>query len=294
MWTKIKFVGLFASVSVLALSGVVQADAVLDDDGKIIDHEHQHKEHVQLEAGGDKLFPEDLIPGTVGAWLGFGSDYNWRGVSQTMDSPSVQAELDYSVNITEATQFYVSVWASNVDYPAAFMNEAETLELDAWGGFRGEFPGVAGLTWDIGAWGYTWPGQNVPIDFVEVYAGLGYDFGVASVKGKIFYSPNTYNNPKGWGETSQYYTADVSIPLPKGLSLGLHVGRWEIDDNAWVGYPDYTDWKVGINVPFVWGLNVELAYIDTDVDETPAAGKVGCGLDCDERFYFFVSKTFGE
>ena len=261
MCTKIKQVVFLACA--LALSGGVQAE-------------------------GDKLFPDDLIPGTVGAWLGFGSDYNWRGVSQTTDNWSVQAELDYSVNITEATQFYVSVWGSNVDYRTAFRH-AETLELDALGGFRGSLPFAEGVTWDLGAWGYTWPGQKTDIDFVEVYAGLGYDFGIASVKGKIFYSPDTYNSPTE--EDSQYYTGDVSIPLPKGLSLGLHVARWEIDNNTWVGYPDYTDWKVGINVPFILGLNVELAYIDTDVDEADA-DEVGCGLDCNERFYVFVSKTF--
>lgn len=254
MWTKIKFVGLLACA--LTLSGVAQAEE-------------------------DKLFPDDMIPGELGAWLGFGSDYNWRGVSQTLDAPSVQAELDYSVGITEATTFYISIWGSNIDYDDCC---DETVEFDAWGGFKGSFPFAEDLTWDIGLWGYMWPGQSTDLDFFEIYGGLGYDFGLASVSAYIYYSTDTYNDPEK--EDSQYYTADLSIPLPKGLSLNFHVGLWEIENNAWVGYPDYTDWKIGMGIPLPLGLDLEVAYIDTDVDDAE------CALDCDERLFIFMSKTF--
>jgi uncharacterized protein (TIGR02001 family) len=188
MWTKIKFVGLFAFA--LALSGVAQAE-------------------------DDKLFADDLIPGTVGVWLGFGSDYNWRGVSQTGDEPSVQAEFDYSVDVTDATSFYISVWGSNVDFGAG---DDASVEMDIWGGLTGSLPFAEGLTWDIGMWGYFWPGYNGDIDFYEVYGGLGYDFGLASISGYIYYSPDFID----LGDDSQYYSGDISIPLPKGLSLNFH------------------------------------------------------------------------
>ena len=255
MWTKIKLVGLLACA--LAMSGVAQAEE-------------------------DTLFPDDLIPGEIGAWLGFGSDYNWRGVSQTGDEPSVQAEFDYSVDVTEATSFYISVWGSNVDFGG---DDDATVEMDIWGGLTGSLPFADALTWDIGLWGYFWPGYNVDIEFYEIYGGLGYDFGVASVGAYIYYSPDFINS----SSDSQYYSGDVSIPLPKGLSLNFHVGKFEFDDNASTGFSNYTDWKVGVGIPLPLAVDLEVAYIDTDANGD--AGDCG-GLDCDERLFIFVSKTF--
>ena len=251
MWTKIKLIGLLACA--LVMSGGAQA--------------------------GDTLFPEDSFPGELGAWLGFGSDYNWRGVSQTGDEPSVQAEFDYSVNVTEATSFYISVWASNVDFGAG---DDASIEFDACGGLTGSLPLADGLTWDIGAWGYTYPGYNVDANFYEIYGGLAYDFGVASVDGHIYYSPDFANT----SSDSQYYAGDVSIPLPKGLSLNFHVGKFEFDDNASAGLPNYTDWKVGVGIPLPFAIDLDVSYIDTDMDEDDLGDAVG------SRLFVFVSKTF--
>jgi uncharacterized protein (TIGR02001 family) len=232
-----------------------------------------------LEA--DSLIPDDAIPGGFGGYTGFGTEYNWRGVSQTDEEPSVQGEIDYSVGVSDAIDFYVSVWGSNVDFGDG---DEASLEIDYFGGFTGGLPGAPGLTWDIGGIGYTYPGvdSSLNYDFAEAYGGLGYDFGVASAAAYVHYTPDFF------GDTGDavYYFGDIGIPLPKNLSLGFHVGRFEFDEGIEVvGLPDYTDWKIGLTVA-VLGFDLEFAYIDTDIDEDE------CGDICDSRFYFFASRSF--
>lgn len=232
-------------------------------------------------ARAEALIAADAIPGSFGGYAGFGTEYNWRGVSQTDEEPSVQAEIDYSVDLNEIAAFYVSVWGSNVDFGDG---DEASLEIDYFGGLSGSIPQAPGLTWDIGGIGYTYPGvdDSLDYDFAEAYGGLAYDFGVASVTAYVQYTPEFF------GDTGDavYFWGDIGVPLPKGVSLGLHVGRFEFDEGiAVVGLPDYTDWKVGVTVP-VLGFDLEFAYIDTDIDDDE------CGDICDSRFYFFASRSF--
>lgn len=232
----------------------------------------------------DPLIPDDAIPGEIGGYTGLGTEYNWRGVSQTDEEPSVQGEIDYSVGVSDNVDFYVSVWGSNVDFGDG---DGASLEIDYFGGFTGGLPAAPGLTWDVGGIGYTYPGSesDPDYDFAEAYFGLGYDFGVASASAYVHYTPEFF------GETGDavYFYGDIGIPLPKDLSLGLHVGRFEFDEGIGVvGLPDYTEWKVGLVVP-VKGIDLEFAYIDTDIDEVECFG--GTEL-CEARFYFFASRSF--
>ncbi len=228
----------------------------------------------------------DEFPGEFGGYTGFGTEYNWRGVSQSDEEPSVQGEIDYSVGLSDAVDFYVSVWGSNVDFgatPDAFGDA--TIEIDYFGGFTGGL-GAAGLTWDIGAIGYTYPGvdSSANFDFVEAYGGLAYDFGVASASFYIYATPELF----GDSGDAQYYSGDIGVPLPNGLGLGFHVARFVIDENDTFGLPDYTDWKIALTVA-VLGFDLEFAYIDTDMSETECFG--GSEL-CEARFVFFASRSF--
>jgi uncharacterized protein (TIGR02001 family) len=259
MGTKIKAISLFVcAAALLAWPGGVRADS---------------------------LIPDDAIPGEFGGYVGFGTEYNWRGISQSDEEASVQGEIDYSVGVSDAITFYVSVWGSNVDFgnDGSDLGDA-TLEIDYFGGFSGEIPGAPGLGWDIGGIGYTYPGvaDEADFDFAEAYGGLSYDFGVASALAYVHYTPEFFGNT---GD-AVYFFGDVGIPLPKGLTLGGHVGRFEFDDNTAVALPDYTDWKISLTVALL-GFDLEFAYIDTDISDTECGSSV-----CNERFYFFASRSF--
>ncbi len=241
---------------------------------------------VLLCAGGvhaDSLFPEDEFPGEFSANVALGTEYIFRGISQTDEEPTIQGGFDYGVGIADTVDFYVGSWASNVDFNDG--DEAH-IEIDYYGGFTGGFAAIPGLSWDIGSLYYSYPGaaDELDYDYVEGYVGLGYDFGVASLSVAANLSPEFF----GDSGDAQYYALDAEVPLPKGLTLALHGARQEIDENETFGTPDYWDWKVALVVP-VLGFDLEFAYIDTDLTETECFG--GSEL-CEARFVFVGSRSF--
>ncbi len=65
----------------------------------------------------------------------------------------------------------------------------------------------------VGGIGYLYPSSATGANFnwFEIYGGLSYNFGVASVSGRVYYSPDYVNL-----STSQfYYTAGVSVPVDR-------------------------------------------------------------------------------
>lgn len=230
----------------------------------------------------DSLLPADAIPGDFSATTLFGTEYVFRGISQTDDGePTIQGSLDYGVGVLDGVDFYVGVWGSNVDF-----GTDGHIEIDYYGGFAGEVPGVPGLGWDIGGIGYTFPSSpDSNFDFAEGFIGLSYDFGIASA------SAYAWLTPEFSGETgdAQYFNVDAEVPLPIGdVALVLHGAHQSFDENEAFGLPDYWDWKIALAVPLL-GFDLEFAYIDTDIDESECFG--GAKV-CEERFVFLGSRSF--
>ncbi|HAI96363.1 MAG TPA: hypothetical protein DCL50_02870, partial [Methylococcaceae bacterium] len=88
------------------------------------------------------------------------TDYVWRGVSQTDGSPAIQGGFDADLG----NGLYAGVWGSNVDFGGD-----ESMELDVYAGWAGEFNGV-GV--DVGVLHYAYPTSGTETDFTEVYVGL--------------------------------------------------------------------------------------------------------------------------
>jgi uncharacterized protein (TIGR02001 family) len=200
---------------------------------------------------------EETSPHTVTGNLSLTNDYRYRGVSQTFEDPAIQGGFDYA----HSSGVYLGTWASNV-------SEAElagaNIEWDIYGGYTlsmGDF-GI-----NVGGLYYWYPGKDEaaagfdPNTF-EVYAGVTWKW--INLK----YSRTT---TKWFGvadsEGSGYYEANVTVPLPADISLGLHYGFQDIaGDNAGGGEnDDYSDWKVSVSKPIL-GFNVSLAYVDTNID----------------------------
>ena len=62
----------------------------------------------------------------VSGYLGYTSDYMWRGVSQTMGKGAMQGNL-----MIEKNGLYGGVWASQVDF-----GDEATYEMDFYGGYE--------------------------------------------------------------------------------------------------------------------------------------------------------------
>lgn len=200
----------------------------------------------------------------ISANLSLTSDYRFRGISQNNSRPAVQGGLDYE----HASGAYVGTWASNVSWLAdgGGGSVSNSLEMDFYGGYRGEFQGVG---YDAGLLYYWYPGSyptgtNSP-DTAEFY--VSGSFQVFTLK----YS-HALTDLFGFPDSDGAGYLDLSAELPvAGWTIGLHAGHQRIPSGAGRSSSDcsYTDWSVSGGRSF-FGLDFSLAYIDTN-----AKGGVG-------------------
>lgn len=198
----------------------------------------------------------EASPHTLTGNVGFASDYRFRGISQTYEDPAIQGGFDYA----HSSGFYLGTWGSNVE--SLSLNGAN-MEWDVYGGYTFN---VGDVAVNVGGLYYWYPSQTnnaVDIDTFEVYAGATWKW--LNVK----YSHST---TELFGiidsENSGYLEANVNVPLPADVTLGLHYGYQGVAGSiAGTDNDSYSDWKISVSKPIL-GFNVSLAYVDTDVDST--------------------------
>jgi uncharacterized protein (TIGR02001 family) len=250
---------------------------------------------------------ETKLADMFSATFSFYTNYIFRGVTQTQNDPAFQGSFDWS----HPNGLYAGVWASNVDFGDVVDDDAN-IEVDVYFGYNGS---VDKLSYGIGGIYYVYPDANEPdfdgdgspneYNYWEIKGALGYDFGVASITGSIYWSPDYFGEI---GDTI-YYNAAVAIPL-------TFIQADFLDDaptlDGWVGfqtfledwapflplnahlYENYVDWSVGLTVP-VLGFNLGFRYTDTDIDATdqivPPFGYVVDPDFADEKFIFSISRS---
>lgn len=221
---------------------------------------------------------ETVSPHSFSATVTGTNDYVFRGVTQTDEEFAIQGSMDYS----HSSGVYIGAWASNVDFGDG---TGASSELDIYAGFASSF---SGIDYDVGFIYYNYPGvgSSRDFDYVEAAFSVGHDFGFASTTVGVNWSPDNF----GESDDAVYLWGDVSIPfpgdLPIPLSLDMHVGHQDIDDNATFGFPDYTDWSFGLSTSFQ-GFDLSFAYIDTDLKDSDGAQGIA-----DSRGVFTVSRSF--
>lgn len=156
------------------------------------------------------------------------TNYMWRGISQSSNDPALQGGLDYDFGNGLA----VGTWASTVDF-----GDDTSLEWDIYGSYTTSLTENLGAT--FGVIGYVYPDApgSADSDFVEFYAGPNFTLGIASVTGRLYYSPEF-----GSRLSSIYWTGGISIPFAGILSASANVGYSDSDS----GIGDYTDWNIGL------------------------------------------------
>src|SRR5580693_3394051 len=94
-------------------------------------------------------------PAPFDPWdIAFGSaimnDYIFRGVTQSNHNPSVAAYFEPRYNVNKDLQLYIGTSAESI----SFANRA-AAEVDVYGGIR---PTFGAFAFDVGVWGYLYPG----------------------------------------------------------------------------------------------------------------------------------------
>jgi uncharacterized protein (TIGR02001 family) len=154
---------------------------------------------------------------TTSANLALTSNYVWRGMTQTSNSPAVQGGIDLGYK-----GLYAGVWGSNIDF-----GTQASLEADLYGGYKGELLGVG---YDAGYIIYTYPHDSTALNFEEVYFGLSKSIGDLGLNAKYYKAIQAAGDPK------DYWEGGASYALPAGFGLAASYGDYEdIGSNYKVG-----------------------------------------------------------
>ena len=187
---------------------------------------------------------------TVTANVGLFSNYIFRGISQTGGQPAVQGGFDWS----HSSGFYAGTWASNVSWLEDFgLYNRSSLEWDFYGGYKHAFPGQDDWFYDLGVYGYIYPGRKNPgvinADTWELYAAIGWKW--VSLKGSWTVSSNYFGiQPTGQKtDGTGYYDLSATYPVGEtGFSLIGHVGYLDVAKDGTGNFEaSYTDWKAGVS-----------------------------------------------
>ena len=161
------------------------------------------------------------------------SNYVWRGMSQTSNSPAYQAGVDIAYN-----GFYLGTWGSNISWTA---DNSSSLEADIYAGYTGK---VSGISYDLGYIVYSYPNVSNVNNFKEAYLGLGKDFEGFSLNAKYSFgidnAPDDYEityatNVSGFGFSASYGDYDT-VGTRYSLAVSKEIGKFELS----VGYYDFT------------------------------------------------------
>ena len=207
--------------------------------------------------------------------IAFGSaimnDYVFRGVTQSNHKPSVTAYFEPRYNVTKDLQLYVGSSFESI----SFTNRA-AAEVDIYGGIR---PTFGAFAFDLGIWGYLYPGgqciesfggpggaavcppgassvlpnfngMKKDVSFYEGYAKVNYTINdMWQVGANEYYSPN-FLNSGAWGN---YASITGKFIAPSTIFGSSGVGMYISGEfgRQWLGTSDSFYGTNGVPAPFV-------------------------------------------
>jgi uncharacterized protein (TIGR02001 family) len=224
---------------------------------------------------------EETGPFTLSGTVGIVTEYRFRGVSQSDEKMAIQG----GITVSHESGGYAGVWASNLAGWGTF--GGSNTELDLILGYK--LAVTEGVSLDVGATWYMYPGGYNNTDFIEPYAKLSGTIGPASATLGVAYAPKqealgpaylssddiaaNFPNPTqpGAKDDNLYIFADVAGGIPgTPVTLKAHLGHSEGNRGLGVFGTSvsptgaYFDWSLGADFaigPVVLGV----AYIDTDI-----------------------------
>lgn len=134
------------------------------------------------------------------------SDYVFRGLTQSDESPAVQGGIDYSNGI-----FYAGAWASTVDF-----GDSTDAEVDFYLGVK---PTAGNFTFDLGAIYYSYIDAPSGSDYnvTELKAGVSHPMGAGSISGTVYHAPDP---------DYTYVEIGAAYPLTEKLAVSGAIGKY--------------------------------------------------------------------
>ena len=158
----------------------------------------------------------------VDGYLGYTSDYMWRGVSQTSGNAAIQGELSVSKG-----GLYGGVWASEVDF-----GDEATYEMDLFLGY--ELMVSDKFSLDVGVIQYNWD--------------KGYD----DVE-ELFVKGNLKNISVAYyvdmeDSDRDYMEMGLKLPFVKFMDVSLNYGMFDSENDFWAMnmVKDWGKWEVSL------------------------------------------------
>jgi len=197
----------------------------------------------------------------VSANVALTSNYVWRGMTQTGNSPAIQGGFDIGY-----AGAYAGVWASNVNFNSAGSPDS-SIETDLYLGYANS---IDKFSYDVGFIYYTYANDSDPLNFGELYASVGYDFDVLSVSAMYGWGIDTNDVP---GETAatasepgDVWELGVSVPLPMDITLDATYGEYDNSGTPNVTQNEFGDYYlVGVSKSF-GKFDLSLAYTEMDYE----------------------------
>ena len=207
----------------------------------------------------------DGLSGTAAAT----TDYLFRGITQTLGKPTVQASLGYDFG----SGFSVGVWGSGID----FGDGKSSLETDWSATYATSFDG---LNVSVGGIYYAYPTSTNSwnYNYFEGWVGVSHDFGPFSLNGQVYYSPEFF----GVKKDAWYGQVGVGIPITGWLSASGAYGYQTVNSTGYFGTTDnYSNWNMGLTATY---KNFSLTGMYSQTDLSGSAG--------DSKFVVSVGASF--
>lgn len=199
------------------------------------------------------------------------TDYRLYGYSQTLEDPALQLDLEY----THDSGFYAGAFVSNVDFVEdSDPNDLEAdIEYDLFIGYEFTLNEDSSLAFTVVA--YEYPGTNVDLDYLEFILDYHSPIGDFTVG----YS----NDAFALDDTGIRYEYAYGFDLSENLSMGIMIGRYDLDD---VLDESYNYYDLGITMP--WNdFEFTLSYSGSNI-----AGRELFGEVADGRLAFSTTYAF--
>lgn len=204
--------------------------------------------------------------GSFGGSLTLATDYMFRGISNSNNRPQVQGDFNWS----HGSGVYAGVWASNTD----FGGPGNSMEIDPYLGFA-DVIGDTGLSYDVGAWSYNYPGSRSDFDYTEYYVILTRAAGDLSISPSLWYTDNYFGDDFLEDVNGFAYDITVAYDLPRQFSVSARVGEQTFGSGT--GELDYVYYDVAVAKDWR-DFTVKLGWYDTDgIDPQLADPDLGDG-----------------
>jgi uncharacterized protein (TIGR02001 family) len=213
----------------------------------------------------------------ISANVALGTDYIFRGVSQTDSGPAISGGFDWAYDTGwNGLSLYAGTWGSNID-PQFFGGDSKpSMELDGYLGLSGS---LGEIGYDVGWLRYFYPGGGFN-DTSEWHIG-----------GSWRWFGATYYYSKDWfgtgGDSASRIEGSFDYELPYGIALTASVANNYGDGIEDFFVDSYVDWLVGVSKPWL-GVDWAFTYTDTNISQSDCGGQ----SLCDSAFNVSVSKSF--